>query len=159
MPRDGRRNSYSPFLDDYQEHCLDQSFLYPGIPELLKELTERKIPLGILTNKAEPLAKKMVRAFFSENLVENLVENLRGARPDVPLKPHPDSALALSADLGLDPREVIFVGDSRIDMETAVEAGMLPCGVRWGFRSEEELLAAGAKRILSHPRELLELIN
>ena len=158
LPRENRGRAEElkpPFLEDYWENCLARTVPYPGIPELLAELGDRKIPLGILTNKAEPLAVKIVRALFSEDLVENL----KGAREGIPLKPHPDAALALSEGFGLHPREVVFVGDSAIDVETALKAGMMPCGVRWGFRSEEELLAAGAERLVSHPRELLELIS
>lgn len=145
----------TPFLRDYADHCLLRSALYPGIGELLAELLDRNVPLGILTNKSEPLAVKMARALVPESLLANL----RGARPEIPLKPDPSAALALASDLGLSPEEVIFVGDSRMDMETAVAAGMTPCGVRWGFRSEEELLKAGAAHLISHPRELLGLVD
>ena len=144
-----------PFVDHYKEHCLVRTALYPGVAELLGELEKRKIPAAVLTNKAEPLAVRMAEALFPPYLRTNL----RGARPGVPLKPEPSSALAMAERLGVDPGEILLVGDSRMDMETAVNAGMTGCGVLWGVRSREELERAGAQDIVSHPRQILPLLG
>ncbi len=76
----------------------------------------------------------------------------------VPRKPDPHSALEICRDLGIKPAECAFVGDSGIDMETAVKAEMRPVGVRWGFRREAELLAHGARELVAHPDDLICLI-
>src|SRR5262249_48867559 len=86
------------------------------------------------------------------------LEVRRRARPGAPRKPAPQAALALAAALGLQPSECAFVGDTPIDVKTAVAAGMLPVAVLWGFRTKEELLDAGAKHALETPDELLSLL-
>ncbi len=80
-----------------------------------------------------------------------------GARPGVPLKPDPSSALLVAEGLGVAPGSVAYLGDSGVDMRTATAAGMLPLGVSWGFRTREELLETGARLVLEHPLRLLEL--
>jgi phosphoglycolate phosphatase len=60
--------------------------------------------------------------------------------------------------LAVAPARCLYVGDTSIDMETALRAGMYPVGVLWGFRSREELERSGAAVIIAHPRELLPLL-
>ena len=55
------------------------------------------------------------------------------------------------------PARIAYVGDSGIDMRTATAAGMLAVGVSWGFRAADELVADGARVVLDHPLDLLEL--
>ncbi len=77
-----------------------------------------------------------------------------GQREHVPRKPDPAAALEIAEMLRLAPSDILFVGDSSIDMRTAVNAGMGAAGVLWGFRGREELLDNGAGYIVSHPSEL-----
>ncbi len=80
-----------------------------------------------------------------------------GQREGVPVKPDPTAALQMIAELGMSPDRVYFVGDSRVDMETAVNAGMIPVGVTWGFRPREELLEFGAKYLIDKAEDALAL--
>ncbi len=82
-----------------------------------------------------------------------------GASDAFPRKPNPAGALAIARTLGVLPGECLYVGDSGIDMQTAVAAGMFPVGVLWGFRGKEEIQAAGAQRMISYPSELTGLLN
>jgi phosphoglycolate phosphatase len=81
-----------------------------------------------------------------------------GARAGKPRKPDPSPALEVASTLGIPPAEMIFLGDTKTDMETAVGAGMVPVGALWGFRSAEELLASGARYLISRPEQLLGFI-
>jgi phosphoglycolate phosphatase len=54
---------------------------------------------------------------------------------------------------------MIFVGDSGIDMQTATNATILAVGVLWGYRPESELIATGAKHILNHPLDLIQILE
>ena len=81
---------------------------------------------------------------------------VRGERTGVPRKPHPEAAVAIAAALGVAPADCTFVGDTAIDMKTAVAAGMTAVGVLWGFRGRDELVAAGATRLLAHPLDLIQ---
>jgi len=82
-----------------------------------------------------------------------------GAKPGVARKPDPAPALRVAEELKLGPGEILFLGDTKTDIETARAAGMYPVGALWGFRSAEELLASGARSLIRRPDELLSLID
>ena len=65
----------------------------------------------------------------------------------------------MASKWGLAPEEILYVGDTSTDMQTAVKAGMWPPGVSWGFRSKEELLAHGARSIIDHPMDLMKIVS
>ena len=136
----------------YDAHWHDQTVPYPGVSELLAELARRGLPFMVLSNKPDPWVMPCVRYFFPEASFAVA----RGARPDVPRKPDPQAALALAAQVGVAPEQVAFIGDSSVDMSTAVRAGMPGFGATWGFREREELLASGAVTLLERPGDLLE---
>ncbi|MDR3640494.1 MAG: HAD family hydrolase [Humidesulfovibrio sp.] len=140
--------------EEYQRRWKDKTRPYPGILELLEALRQRELPVCVLSNKPQPYTDLTVAEFFPGWPFTNV----RGARPEVPNKPHPAGALALAAELGLAPGSIIFVGDSKTDMKTARGAGMLPVGVLWGFRDEAELVANGARHLIGKPAELLDLL-
>jgi phosphoglycolate phosphatase len=109
------------------------------------------IKLAVFSNKAEPLTIKIVN-----QLLGNVpFVKVMGARPDFPKKPDPAGALYISEQMGLSPGDLIYMGDSDVDMITATRAGMYAVGVLWGFRTEAELLTNGARALLNHPHDLL----
>ncbi len=127
---------------------------YPGIPQMLDELSRRGMKMAILSNKPDDFMREMA----SELLPSWRFETVMGERPPVPRKPDPSAALLISDMLGISPDRFLYLGDTATDMRTANGAGMYAVGVLWGFRSREELLANGAKRLISHPSELLDLV-
>lgn len=145
-------------VKDYQRHYTDtwhdKTTPYAGITEALQELEFRNMKLAVLSNKPQVFTKLCCDYFFPNTRFEAVF----GARDDVPRKPHPAGALNICEILGVQPADCVFVGDSGIDMELAVNAGMFPAGVSWGFRKEAELLAHGAKTIVRHPDDLLCLV-
>jgi phosphoglycolate phosphatase len=142
-------------VDEYRERYaarIDSATRpYEGISELLDGLVAAQIPLAVLSNKRDDFTVELVRRRFSRWPFRAV----RGERADVPRKPDPAAALEIAATLGVNPADCAFVGDTAIDMKTATAAGMQPVGVLWGFRGREELLAAGAKRLIARPAELL----
>ncbi|MFO7733705.1 MAG: HAD family hydrolase, partial [Candidatus Aminicenantes bacterium] len=127
---------------------------YPGIPELLDALAARGVLTAVLSNKSHPFTEEMVH----ELLPGHPFDAVRGALPDQPLKPDPAAALAIAAGLGVPPASCLFLGDTNIDMLTAVAAGMVPVGALWGFRAESELRAHGAAAVIASPLDLLALL-
>ena len=147
------------FVTDYR-HLYDTLWLknsppYEGVADMLDRLTKEKIKAAVLSNKSDDFTKRMAAALLPGFDFEMVL----GDRPGVPRKPDPAAALEIAGSIGIDPGEIIFVGDSGIDMETAVRAGMVGVGVLWGFREEKELLAHGAKKLIRHPSELLEILR
>ncbi len=84
-----------------------------------------------------------------------------GAREDTPLKPSPIAALRILAECmpGVNPNECVFVGDTSVDMQTGVAAGMIPVGVSWGFRTEEELFDNGAAAVAKERSEIVDILR
>jgi phosphoglycolate phosphatase len=142
-------------MEDYRENCLEETCLYEGIQSMLQNLASLGMKMGIFSNKAEPLTYKIVARLMPEVRFVKVV----GARPDTPKKPDPAGAHFILSHMNLQAREVVYLGDSDVDMAMAVNAGMYAVGVLWGFRSKEELLANGARHILQHPSELFGLLG
>ena len=128
---------------------------YEGIPELLHGLKERDVPMSILSNKPDEYTQLTVRKYLGEWPFKVIL----GSKSDLPKKPAPHGALAISQVLGVDPRECAYVGDMDIDMKTALAAGMNPIGVSWGFRMGEELIENGALFVFERPEDILDLFG
>ena len=136
----------------YNEAPLYKTEVYEGIYDLLRELRERGIRTAVLSNKPDFATVAVVKHFFSD-----LFDVAHGAREGIALKPSSEGALLLMGELGLsDPSEILYVGDTWVDMDTGKGAGFYTVGVLWGFRTEEELREHRADAIVSHP---LEIIN
>ena len=139
----------------YSENLCVKSKPYPGIIELVNELKRRRIPTALLTNKPQAAAEILVSTLLGNGIFKYVY----GVLPDRPLKPDPTAALELAALMELEAREIVFVGDSAIDMQTARNAGMKAIGVEWGFRSRRELIDGGSDAVVSRPKEILEMMQ
>jgi phosphoglycolate phosphatase len=128
---------------------------YPGILELLRELSRRKIRRALLSDKPGPAAGRLATRLFPEGSFDMV----RGADVGVPLKPDPGAAWDMLVELGCAPHEAIFMGDSELDIESARNIGCFPLGVSWGCRSTQVLKEAGAALIIDEPQELLGLLK
>ena len=138
----------------YAEHTSDLTRPYEGIEELLSKLSEAGIAINVLSNKPNVPTVSLVETWFSHHSFCHVY----GEREGVPRKPDPIAALQIAESLGLLPEEMAFVGDSGVDMQTGTNAGMVPIGVLWGFRSREELISNGAVYVAESPEELCTII-
>lgn len=159
LPIDARlpdiiKQCHQEMIADYTVNCLVKTHLYQGVREMLDELVRRDVPLAVFSNKAEPLTRRIV-----EELIGDIpFVKVAGARPDMPKKPDPAGALLIARLMKLPADELVYMGDSDVDMMTANRAGMFAVGVLWGFRSKEELQANGASVLLNHPHELIGML-
>lgn len=142
------------FEEEYAQNWHERSAPYPGVAGLLDQLTARGLRLSILSNKPDAFTRLCVRQLLPHWTFDPLL----GQRPGVPKKPDPSAALEVARSLGLMPSEILYVGDSGVDMRTALSAGMDAVGVLWGFRTADELRQAGALHLIAQPEELLPLI-
>ena len=137
---------------DAEPYYLTEAFF--GIPELLAALSERGILLGVLSNKPHSATRPLVKRFFGDT-----VQTVQGGCEGIPLKPDPTVLHSMLERLGVSPEELIYVGDSGVDMQTGKNVGAaLTVGVLWGFRDRDELIEQGADALINEPKELLNLI-
>lgn len=148
-----RERLLAAMRERYEAHVLDDVRVYDGIAETLAALQERGAALGVLSNKPDDLTTRTIAGLG----LAHRFRCVRGQRDDVPRKPDPTAALELARELGAAPHEVLYVGDTATDMETARNARFPSVGVLWGFRDRAELESAGARWIVAHSRELLAI--
>ena len=146
-------SALSQFTSYYGAHNMDKTAPYAGIPELLERLEAAGVRMAVYSNKADEFSREIVEHFFP-----GVFHLVRGKLPDVPVKPDAAAARAILAELGAEPAEAVFVGDSSVDIQTGHNAGARACGVTWGFRSRESLVEAGADYLADTPQELEALL-
>ena len=137
----------------YAADPLHLTVPYDGIIALLAALGEREIKTAVLSNKPHDMTLRVIDGLF-----EHKFDAVFGQREGVARKPSPDAALEIAGMLGVSPNEMLFIGDSGVDMKTGINAGMTSVGVLWGFREREELLESGAHHLIASPDELLNLL-
>lgn len=149
LPEEDVKRFRAEYDRRYESDPMCMVTAYPGLQDLLARLKARGVKLGILSNKPDNMTRAIAAKLYggSPDLV-------RGQLPGVPTKPDPTAVLALAGELGVSPGDVLYVGDSGVDMDTARNAGMDSCGVLWGFRTREELLQHGAKYLAKDAAEL-----
>ena len=139
----------------YEKHLTAKTTPYAGISETLSALKARGVRMAVCTNKHISAAEALIRKYFPADTFDAF----EGDRPGVPRKPDPAHVRIVLEKMGVMPEETVYLGDSGVDMQTAVNAGTLPVGVLWGFREKDELMENGAQILLSKPSELLEKVD
>lgn len=142
------------FLDYYNLHSTDKTVAYDGMIATIEKIKAAGFKIGVVTNKAEGSAKAILAKLYPD-----VFDVIVGQREEFPTKPDPSSTLYAMKVLQVKPNECLFVGDSGVDIQTAVNSGAYPVGVLWGFRDETELVKNGAKKTISYPEQLLELLG
>ena len=144
-------SALSIFRQHYLEHSLDTTKPYDGILPLLRELKTRGKTVAVVSNKFDAATKSLCQHFFS-----GLVDVAIGESEHVRKKPAPDTVLEVMRQVGATKGQVVYIGDSDVDIATAANCG-IPCiSVLWGFRDRDFLLAHGATSLVEKPSEILE---
>ncbi|CAD0001581.1 HAD family hydrolase [Flavobacterium salmonis] len=144
---------FASMVNEYREVCTLKTKPYEGIVELLDNLALQNIKMAVFSNKADELTKKIASEIFP-----NHFDAAVGLSTEALKKPNPFEAVEISKKWNLKPEEILFVGDSDIDMQTAVNANMFPVGVTWGYRTQEELKNSGAKLVINSASELIDIL-
>ena len=137
---------YKPW---YDAHCRIKTKPYDGILQLMETLRADGVSQAIISNKPDSAVQELAEAFFP-----GLMDVVIGESPAVKRKPSPDTVLAAARQMGLMASDCVYIGDTEVDLETARNAGMDCIPVSRGFRTEEQLCAAGAEEIIRSPEEL-----
>jgi phosphoglycolate phosphatase len=137
----------------YQDHPVGTAAPYEGVPEMLDGLRDLHLKLAILSNKPHPMVEAVVARLFSSTPFDVILGQGEGFPP----KPDPAGALYVAEILGMPRFDLLHVGDSEVDLQTGIAAGIPFAGVTWGFRSACELQASGGRLLADAPNEILEI--
>ena len=138
----------------YRDRMFERSSLYPGVADMLDRVADSGHAMAVLSNKPDD---------FTVPIGEHLLSRwpfkmIRGAKPDVPRKPDPTSALELCAMMGTAPGDTTIVGDSDVDIQTAHNAGMGSIAVTWGFRDRPSLERAKPDVVYKYPGDVADYL-
>jgi len=142
------------FLAHYAVHKEDTTAPYDGILPLLEELRRRGLKTAVVSNKGDSAVQPLIQHHFP-----GLFDYIVGEREGIRRKPAPDSVLACLKALSVSADEALYIGDSEVDVRTAAAVPMESVIVTWGFRTPEELRAAGARTFIDRPEELLNFLG
>lgn len=144
-------SAHSIYSQEYEKCFCDKTRAFPGIYETLQVLKNEGFRIGVLSNKPDKFVKTIISKLFGHNTFDYVQ-----GQSDMPHKPDPTSALFVAKMMGVKPGKCIFVGDSDVDIKTAINANMRSVGVAWGYRSVDLLTQTGADYIAENPAEIIE---
>lgn len=143
----------SYFMEYYDSHQADATEPYPGIPEMLRQLVNKGVKVAVASNKYQEAAEKLINHYFPE-IPWAAIE---GQKEGIPVKPDPSIVFEILQKAPTPKADILYVGDSGIDMETARRAAVESVGVSWGFRPVTELEKYYADHIVDKPTQILML--
>ena len=144
----------SHFVPYYDMHNADLSAPYPGIIALLEALQAKGVMMAVASNKYQEATVKLVKHYFP---MIDFVEIL-GQREGINVKPDPTIVFDILQKAGVSKEDTLYVGDSGVDMQTAINAGVDAVGVTWGFRSRTELESFHPMGLIDKAEELLGFV-
>lgn len=139
----------------YGETYMHVKSLYPGMTDALEALHARGYKMAVFSNKQDAYVKNLCRALLPEGYFGAAEGQLDGR----PIKPDPATALEICARLGIAPEDAVMVGDGETDVELSLRGGLTPVSVTWGFRSREQLAAAGGKIFVDSTADLPDIFE
>lgn len=142
------------FVELYTQNIAEYTKPYEGTHELLQDLQQRGVKLAVASNKFQAGCEKLVNHYFSDIDFDIIL----GQRVGVPLKPDPTIVHDIMAHTAIPQENILYVGDSGIDMQTATAAGVDSVGVTWGFRTQKELESSGATYIATQAEDIAKLV-
>lgn len=158
VPTDTDEEKYEEVFSCFREHYLENMYNktapYESVKETLDTLKSKGYKIGVVSNKLDEAVKKLCEDFF-----EGQIHCAQGAKGESDRKPKPDNVFSCIAELGSERERCIYVGDSEVDLLTAQNAGIDCVCVTWGFRTREELIAAGAEALINRPEEIFDFLN
>ena len=158
------KNAYSDELfaemkeyyhDDYETDSMYLTKIYDGMDETVDFLKKEGFKLGVLSNKPTGAVHDVIGAFFKEGTFDILC----GGGDGFPLKPDPSALFDMLKKLDIAPEKCIYVGDTKVDVETGKNAKIYTIGALWGFRTYDELKSAGADIIAEKPRDIISIVK
>jgi HAD superfamily hydrolase (TIGR01549 family) len=149
---------FEHFISIYKKIYFDyinNSSLYPGVPEILEYLKKSDIKIGLLTTKGQDQAEQILKHF---ELFDKF-DSIMGRRPGIAHKPSPEPLLKLCDEIKIKVKNTLLVGDSELDIECGKNAGSFTCAVTFGYRSKELLEKYHPDFLINHIGDIENILN
>jgi len=144
---------HGELIDYYGKHTVELTKPYDGIPEVIDRLRAAGVKTAVVSNKVDPAVTDLVHTFF-----EGLFDFSMGEQKGFAIKPNPDMVDEILRRSGFDRSEAVYIGDSEVDLQTAVNSKMDCIAVSWGFRGRKILEELKAETIVDSPSEIFDII-
>ncbi len=145
----------SRYLSNYHEASSVHTKPYPGIIELLSYAKNNNVTLAVLSNKPDKDTLNVIKHYFGDYLFDKVYGKVEGYLP----KPDPTKLNELINELKIPKENILYIGDTLTDMQTAQNGGLTKCAVLWGFRGIEELSKLSPEYIVSSPFEIIQILK
>ena len=157
------RNASKDLFDKLKENYMkfygackaNKTKPYEGIIKVLDYFKSKKIKIAVFSNKPDCDTQEVIKRYFGEGYFDMVV----GKKDGVEIKPSKEGAIPILNYYNLDLKEILYVGDTKVDMKTAINIGVDSVGVLWGFRKKDELVENKAKFIISNPLDLIKIVE
>ena len=146
---------YEAYMEKYKVICTDHARPYNGMIRTLNSLKRKGIKLAVLSNKPQRDTESVISQFFGNDVFDVVF----GGRDGVPLKPNPIALFETIKLLGLQKEEIVYVGDSDVDVLTFLNADVFGIACCYGFRTKKELIEAGATNFANSPADILRYFD
>lgn len=154
ISEDEMEKCFAIFKDHYSEHCCDKTHPYDGIIDMMKALKDKGLKVCIVSNKFQSAAEEVCDFYF-----KGLYDMVIGESETCRRKPAPDGINMICESYGVEKEDVLFFGDSEVDVKTAENAGVFGVSVLWGYRDKQFLAENGAKLFIQTPEEILYMVE
>ncbi len=155
-PDDKKIDVYtSELIEEYSRNPVIKTYIYEGINELLDYIKGKGLKAAVFSNKAHPVTERIVDILFGMGCFDIV----RGAVDGFPKKPDPAGASLIAKSFGINPDEVLYLGDSDVDCMTAGNGGFPFIAALWGYRSRKQLEASGASVFIEKPGALTDFLG
>lgn len=144
--------TFQRFKDNYHDFGILYTTEFDGMTDALKKVKAAGVGLAIMSNKFEQGVLDVRDRFFP-----GLIEVAHGESDAIPRKPDPAGLLLCAKELGVDPADSLFFGDSASDIQAAHNAGMKGVAVTWGYQPHERLMSAKPDYVIEKPEDMLAL--
>lgn len=156
---DGEQNPefeqcFEEFKVHYKAHCRDNTCLYDGVADTLKQLKQKGLHMAIVSNKLQSGVDELYEMWFKDT-----IEVAIGEREGMQRKPHPDMVHLAMKQIEATPETTVYIGDSEVDLLTAKNSGLSCISVLWGFRDQVFLQANGATCFAQTPDDIVKIVR
>ena len=148
-------DALTTYLDYFKIHCMHEVKAYNGIKDMLNYLKNNNIKIAVLSNKPHERTLDNIEGIFGAGYFDKV----SGEKAGIKRKPDPEGAIITAKELGISPKDCLYIGDTNTDMKTGISANMDVVGVTWGFRTRAELESYHPKYIIDSPSGIIDIIE